>query len=367
MYAAASAVSAWESGTLRKAGVWEMLATRSRLSIATQSLIPVVLLCWIALIIPPAISLAGEGVWPNWLSLRPVFMGLIVVVCHAVIGFTIGTKVSRVLAAPLLAIGVWIAVAFSITVDTPWVRHVSGEFPEQLMFGEAAAFSALWPHVALSGSIAAALALLWSPLRRVWISISLSTIIALSGTLGTYLAVRDYGYNAPLITGAAQMSCAKATESHPTICVPEAADQYLPEATQFASKILADFQKAGIKRRPSLITDSLPDGRFSRPSTRSTWRVPITLAAQEKDLEFAMVVSAVELPCGRPDPYARRTTLSWASHITSTQEAWEKYRNHIDRGIKNERVEKEVARVLSMTPEKQATWFNRTVSKACGA
>lgn len=139
-YAVTSALAAWVSATLRQAGVWDMNNARSRFRIATQALLPVVALAWTMLALPVLVALTTEGAWPTWDSLSPLVVGMIVCVEHAVIGFAVGRWVPKVIAAPILAVATWVAVAFAVTVDAPWVRHVSGAFPEQLMFGEAPAW-----------------------------------------------------------------------------------------------------------------------------------------------------------------------------------------------------------------------------------
>lgn len=366
-YAVASSLASWESGTLRQAGVWEMSTGRSRFLIAAQSLLPVVLLAWAMLILPVSVALLMEGVWPTWLSLRPLIMGLIVALCHTVIGFAVGRWLPRIVAAPLLAVTTWVAVAFAVTVDTPWVRHISGQFPEQLMFGEAAAFDALWPHVAVAGSLALAVALLWAPARLAWLPWALSLCVLAGGIVGTYSAVKDYDYNPPLLTAATDMSCARTTHQGPRVCMPQATASPLPQAVEYTEQVLTSLRDAGVERRPELVIDSLPDGRFSKPSTATTWRAPLTLAAQQKNLKFALVVTAVRLDCARPDPLLRRVTIAWAARITHTEEAWDRFRARIDRGHGQSYgvVDRKLDEVLALSPQAQAAWFNDSVSKAC--
>ncbi|MFG2228289.1 hypothetical protein [Streptomyces sp. NPDC048644] len=358
-------MAAWESGTLRQAGVWEMSTTRSRFQIAAQSLVPVVLLAWAMLIVPVGTALLMEGVWPTWLSLRPLMMGLITIVSHAAIGFAVGRWVPKVVSAPLLAVATWVAVAFTVTVDAPWLRHVSGEFPEQLMFGEAASFAALWPHVAMTGSIALAVALLWTPTRQAWLPPALSLCVLVGGTVGTYTAVKDYGYNPPLLTGETDMSCVHAMNGGPQVCLPQVTASHLPQAAEDTEQVLTSFREARVDRYPKLITDTLPDGRFAKPSNESTWRAPLTLAAQRNDLKFAIVLAAVGLDCSRPDPFLRRVTIAWAAHITHTQDSWKAFQARIDRGTSRSDVDDRLTEVLSLSRQQQADWFNDSVTKAC--
>ncbi|MFI9760821.1 hypothetical protein ACIHFB_23070 [Streptomyces sp. NPDC051963] len=362
-YAVASALGVWVSGTLRQARVWEMNYTRSRYRIAAHSLLPVVGLAWLTLIIPPALALMRAGVWPTWDSVSPLAVGMVVSVEHAVIGFAVGLHVPRIVAAPVIAIGTWVAVAFTITVDEPWVRHVSGQHYEPLEFGEAPVFAGLWPHVAFTGSVALAVALLWVPTRRLAVVYLTAVAVALGGTVGTYEAVKDYSYNPPLKNYAAAMTCkASGTVS---VCMPSVTSRDLTAATVAVSGVLQDFRRAGLPRRPEQVIDTLPEGRFSSPSTASTWRVPLSLAAEHNDLRFAVALAATGMDCSKPDPFLRRVIIAWTAHLTGTDASWQKLRASIDRQGEPGDVDGELKKVLSKKPAVQAAWFTQAVETAC--
>ena len=363
-YAVASALGVWVSGTLRQARVWEMNHTRSRYRIAAHSLAPVVGLAWLTLVIPPALALARAGVPPTWDSVSPLVVGMIVSVAHAVIGFAVGLRVSRIVAAPVMAVGTWIAVAFTVTVDAPWVRHVSGQHYELLEFGEAPVFSGLWPHVAFTGSVALAIALLWSPARRRTIVCLTAAVVAVGGTVGTYEAVKNNGYNPPLKNYAAAMTCSRA-ENKVNVCMPSVTSGDLTAATQAVDDVLRDFRRAGLPRTPEKVVDTLPEGRFSTAPTASTWRVPLTLAAEHSDLRFAVALAATRMNCSRPDPFLRRVVIAWTAHLTGTNASWQKLRAGIDEQGEPGDVDGELKKVLSKKPAAQAEWFAQAVETAC--
>ncbi|MFF5143626.1 hypothetical protein ACFY6U_28485 [Streptomyces sp. NPDC013157] len=362
-YAVTSALAAWVSGTLRQAGVWDMNHARSRYRIAAQALLPVVTLAWLMLILPPAVALAVEGSRPTWDSVSPLVVGMIVCVEHAVIGFTVGRWLPKVIAAPVLAVLTWVAVAFTVTVDAPWARHVSGAFPEELMFGEAPTWGALWPHVAFTGSIAVGLIVAWSPVLRPTAGAAAALVVAVAGVTSTYEGVKDYGYTPPLRNYAVTMKCGHAGRTD--VCMPEQTAEALPQAVAATRTVLADFEHAGVPRHPATVVDTLPEGRFSPSSTTSTWRVSLTVATGRHDAEFAVAVAATDMNCARPDPLLRREAIAWAAHITGTTRSWEQLRNIIDRQGSPGDVDGVLRRVLSRPPKEQAAWFVSTSRKAC--
>ncbi|MER5359189.1 hypothetical protein [Streptomyces sp. NPDC002785] len=362
-YAVTSALAAWVSGTLREAGVWDMNHARSRYRIAAQALIPVVVLAWTMLVLPPVIALAGEGVWPTWDSVSPLVVGMIVCVEHAVIGFTVGRRVPKVIAAPVLAVVTWVAVAFTVAMDPPWVRHVSGAFPEQLMFGEAPAWGALWPHTAFTGSIAVALIVGWSPVKHRAVAWAAALAVAVAGITSTYEAVKDYGYNPPLKTYALTMKCAHAGRTD--ICMPKQTAGALPHAVDATRKVLADLEQAGVPRHPKTIIDTLPEGRFHTPSTASTWRIPLTAATDRHDTAFAVTLAATGMNCPRPDPLLRRVVIAWAANVTGTTQSWERLRRTIDGQGSPGDVDGMLRTVLNRPAKEQAAWFTNASRKAC--
>ncbi|GGT70970.1 hypothetical protein GCM10010207_81500 [Streptomyces atratus] len=330
-YAVASALAAWVSRGLRQAGMWEMNHARSRYRIAAQALLPVVALAWMMLTLPLVAALSAEGVWPTWDSVSPLVVGMIVCVEHAIIGFTVGRWVPKAIATPLLAVVTWAAVAFTVTVDAPWVRHVSGAFPEQLMFGEAPAWEALWPHVAFTGSIAAALMVGWLPIRRRAVAAATVLALAAAGVTSTYEAVKGYNYTPPLKTYAVTMECGHTGRT--AVCMPEQTAGALPQAVEATQGVLADFVAVGVSLRPKTVIDTLPEGRFATPSTASTWRVPLTASTGRDDATFAVAVAATGMNCPSPDPLLRRVVIAWAAHVTGTTRSWERLRATIARAL----------------------------------
>ncbi|MFD3623433.1 hypothetical protein [Streptomyces sp. NPDC058698] len=362
-YAVVSALAAWTSGTLRQARVWESGYVRSRYHIAARAVFPAALLGWMMLILPPAIALTVAGVWPTWNSVSPLVAGLVVCVAHAVIGFMAGQFVPRVIAAPVLAVVTWVAVAFTVTADAPWVRHVSGAFPEQLDFGEAPLWAAVWPHMAFTGALAVGLFTAAAPVRRRILAVVTGAAVTVAGMAGTYEMVKGYDYSPPLRNYAVPMRC-EATQ-RTQVCMPQATSDMLPDAVQAVSRVLDDFRAAGVARNPERIVDTLPEGRYATASTASVWRVPLTVAIEHQDGVFAVAIAATGVRCARPDPFLRRVVIAWAAHVTGTTASWEEMRRSIDRQGSPGDVDGELRRVLGMPKAEQAAWFTSASRQAC--
>ncbi|MFF3946782.1 hypothetical protein ACFYYN_18385 [Streptomyces sp. NPDC001902] len=358
-YAVASALGAWEAGSLRQGGIWELAPFRSRTAIAAESLAPVVGLAWLMMLTPAGLALIDAGVWPSPVSLGPLAVGLMVSIGHAVIGFCVGMKVPRTICAPLLAVTVWILVAFSRAVDVPWPRHLSGQQTEPLMFGETFSFAALWPHVAFTGSLALAACVLW--MRRRAVALVVAAAVALLGTISAWAAVKDWDFNPKLNTQQVSTRCISGgSGSALSVCMPSVTSAALPNARSETLKVLQDFDAAGVPRHPDFVTDTLADGRFSIPSTDKAWRVPLTEAAEQGNLRFEITLRAIGFTCSRPDPDLRRLSMAWAAHVTGTTDDWEKLRLRIKGPT-----EHQMQRIYKLPRQTQASWFNRTVLSAC--
>lgn len=205
-YAASAALGVWESGRLRKAHIWESLPSRSRYRVAANVLFPVVLLSWLVLLLPPAVSLVRAGTAPSLGSLRLPVMGMLIVVAHAVVGFAIGSVLPRLIATPVVAVVDWVAVAFTRATQPYWIRHVSGQFAD-VGFGEMPRFVSVAAPVLLAGSVAAGLMLLWLPFGPRVLRAVLALGVAAAGVLGAQHLARDWPHTPPMATGQAPVDC----------------------------------------------------------------------------------------------------------------------------------------------------------------
>ncbi|MEU8936342.1 hypothetical protein AB0D30_41480 [Streptomyces sp. NPDC048409] len=366
-YAVASALAAWESGRLREAAVWHLAPVRSRYRIAANVLLPVLALAWFMLVLSVALRLIQEGASPTLDSMRPLLLGMLLCVAHAVIGFAIGMRVPKLIAAPAVAVMTWVLVAFSVTSTQFWYRHVSGERMDSLAFGEIVPLSSLVPHLLFAGSIAAGVLLLWMPIRYVAIRVCLAATLAFVGMSTAREMVAHWGPHEPFLSGQATMQCAGKA---PTVCMPEISAGSLPAVREQVDSVLTEFQAAGVKATPDSVTDALADGRRSVRSTPSTWRVNLTRGVEDGNVRYQVVTTAVGFSCSTPDPKMRREALLWAATITGEDRAyakqWDNSAEDFDvKAANRNQVHADVKKVLTLSAPKQADWFTRTVLSAC--
>ncbi|MCX4902606.1 hypothetical protein [Streptomyces sp. NBC_00892] len=362
-YAFASALAVWESARLRKAGVWTMAPVRSRYRVTWNGIVPVLISAWIMLVLPVTIALGSAGALPTPASLGPLAMAMLLCVAHATIGFGIGLVAPPVIAAPLMAVIVWVLVAFSWSTDAFWMRHVSGQYPTTLMFGEAATYRSLLPHLLLTGGIAAAVVLLWLPLRYWLVRGALAAAVAVMCPVLAVQAVRGWEANPPLLAGQAPMDCAGGT---PKVCVPQASPADVAAVSKEATSVLADLHDAGFTGTPELIVDRLGDGRYPPPSTANTWRVGITSGTRDGELRYRITQAAVQFPCLRVDPVHGNEVMLWAATVTGEESTYNAHMKQRGRTFAGEKqVRRTVRRILASEPSEQGKWYRQSLSAGC--
>lgn len=362
-YAIAAGLAAWESGRLRLCGVWDLAPARSRYRIAANALAPVLGLVLLIPALPVALALGSAGVLPTPGSLRLLAMTWLLCVCHAVLGFAVGLRMPRVFAAPVVTVVVWVLVSFSWSTDPFWIRHVSGQYPTYLMFGELAGLDSLVPHILFTGGIAAGVLLLWLPLRPVVLRAALACAVAVAGPSLAHRITQDWGASPPLLTGQAPMVC---SGSDPKVCMPEAAAGSLPDVRGDALSVLDDLRSAGVALSPAVITDRLSDGRFGKPTTEKTWRIGLTNAARNGSVRYQVLQAAVRFPCERVDARTGDAVLWWAATVTGEEKA---YRERMNRDRAPSAAEDDtrdtVREVRTRSAAEQGRWFRDSLTDAC--
>ncbi|MFD9886990.1 hypothetical protein ACFWZT_36640 [Streptomyces alboflavus] len=373
-YATASCLAAWESGRTKRAGVWASAPARNRYAVAAQALLPVLVLAWSMLVLPVGLGLLGEGTafTPDCVPL--LSMALFVTAAHGVIGFAVGLVVPRLIAAPLLAMTVFYGVASSASSgEHMWPRHVSGAFSSVLAFGERTTWTALAPHFLFAGGIALGVALLGVTARNRAIRAAVPVIacgVALTGTLTAYGIAKDWGHTAPLSIGHARMTC---VGSAPRVCVPAAGGAEPAKARADAEAVLTGLASAGVRvARPTTISDSVVNGVHPRPSTRSTWWLPLTTSQREATTRYQVLSQAVRFPCASTtDEVASRSATLWAAGNIGEQRRYLKGQREelaqFDNGAEViALIQERVAKVRRSSAAAQASWYEGELARACG-
>lgn len=364
-YATAASLAAWESGRIRKSGVWDLAPARSRFRVAANVLLPVLLLAWSVIALPAALALARAGVLPSAGSLRLPLMAALLCVFHAVIGFSVGLYVSPIFGAPITAVVIWVLVAFSRAVLPYWIRHVSGQYGP-LSFGELPAYESIAPPLLLAGGLAAGLAMLWSPLKPVLARSIAACVLMVGGPLSAYGMTANWPHTPPLVVGAAPMAC---SGQAPRVCMPEATSRNLVAVRQESVKVLNDLAAKRAVNIPALVSDQLVNGRLQKASTGQVWYLNLTYADQRRDVAYQVMQAAVRFPCTGVDPVKGRAVMLWAATVTDQQDAYKKRDNQLSRTPEAHSAQRKasaiVSDVLTKPDAEQGQWFRSGLTDAC--
>ncbi|MCX5397688.1 hypothetical protein [Streptomyces sp. NBC_00102] len=366
-YAASAALGVWESGRLRKAHVWESLPSRSRYRVAVNVLFPVVLLSWLVLLLPPAVSLARSGTAPSLDSLRLPLMGMVIVVAHAVVGFAIGSFLPRLIATPVVAVVDWVAIAFTRATQPYWLRHVSGQFSD-IGFGEVPRFVSLAAPVLLAGGVAVGLMLLWLPCGPRVLRGALALCVAAAGVLGAQHLARDWSHTPPTATGQAPVDC---TGVRPRVCVPRVATGNLARTQREAAETLSTLRAAGVPgAAPERIEDVL-DGPATAGAGNRVWRLSLMTADRPHEAGYQVMVRALKFRCATVPAVQAHSVWLWAANRTGQVDMYQENRKRD--GVTPEslqiesKVSEEVRTVLATSPSAQRTWIRENLDSCTGS
>ncbi|MFI7386659.1 hypothetical protein [Streptomyces sp. NPDC049813] len=361
-YAAAAGLGVWESGRLRKARIWETAPSRSRCRVAADVLLPVVMVAWTVLLLPPAISLARSGTAPTPDSLRLPLTGMLIVVCHAVAGFALGSVLPRLIAAPVVAVVDWIAVAFTRATEPYWLRHVSGQFAG-VGFGEVPRPVSLVAPVLLAGGVAAGLLLLWLPRGPRVLRGVLALGVAAAGVLGAQHLARDWPHDPPTATGQAPTDCSGA---HPQVCVPRVASGNLDRARREASRTLSTLRAAGV---PVTAPDRIADvytGQAATGSGDRVWRMSLMTADRPHEVGYQVMVRALEFRCAEVPLVRARSVWLWGAIRTGQVDMYRERRRSEGVTPASEKTESQVGDrvrdVLGRSQAAQRTWIRSNLA-----
>ncbi|QHF95272.1 hypothetical protein DEH18_16975 [Streptomyces sp. NHF165] len=372
-YAAASSLSAWESGRLKDSGVWTLAPARSRYRIAVHALLPVLALSWAMLLLPVLAGLARENTAPTVACLPLLAVTMAVAVAHCVMGFAVGGVLPRLIAAPALALGVFYAVAASAAQgEVFWPRHLSGQFVDALPFGTTLPWKVAAPPLLCAGGIAVGLALLWVTPRsrsaRTAIP-SLALLVAAAGVGTGYGQVRTWGASAPVSVGHARMACAG---SEPEVCVPVEghADPDRARETVLATAQVLSHHGVHVEL-PHRISDNIINGSRAKPSTPANWWLPLTVSQRNGSTRYEALRRSLNLPCRNPsDAVAAYTATLWAADVVGEQRRYtERLRGELlayDNGRQRlHTMQARVDDVRKLSRSAQARWYASELQRAC--
>ncbi|MEU3192672.1 hypothetical protein ABZ686_18995 [Streptomyces sp. NPDC006992] len=383
-YAVVSALSAWEAGRLQQDGVWLLAPVRTRFRIAAGSLWPVLALGWSMPALAAGLALAQEGVAPTLGALQLPAMAALLAVAHCVIGFSAGHLMPRLIAAPLLAVGVFYLVAFAgagqfSDTDANWSRHLSGAYSGFLAFGELATWSSLAAQALPTVGLAAGIALLWCGRRTAaarGVVVAAACLVTAVASGAAYRTASAWGVSAPVERADLSAHCAG---EQPRVCVPRAADHTLDKARETVNDVVTELRSAGATvRMPHKVTDSLLEGRYQ--TSGDEWHLPLTQAERNGTLRYRILRAAGSLPCGNPRRADASALRLWQAHQVGEDKRYLKdLRGDVidpggDRDLariqkaEDTRVAQVKARVdavLQWPGVQQRIWYRTTLAHAC--
>ncbi|MET7638152.1 hypothetical protein [Streptomyces sp. NPDC005438] len=384
-FAVVAALSAWEAGRLGKDGVWELAPVRSRYRVAFQALWPVLVLGWLMLLVAVGAALVREGVAPTLDALQFPCLAALLDVAYCVIGFAVGLWVTRLIAAPLLAVGVFYLVAFAGAGQfseggADWTRHLSGSPSGFLSYGELATWSSLAAHLLPAAGVAAGLALAWGPGRTGLVratAVVAACAVAVGAFATAYRLAADWGATAPVARARVLVDCAGEA---PRVCVPRESDLAPAEARRVVTEVVTALREAGAgPRTPRRVTDSLVDD--SHRITDGEWHLPLTEADRDGALRYRVYRTAGRLPCAKPRPADASALRLWQAHQVGEERRYLRALRGevIDPGGDRELaalqkaedarvggVKARVAKVLEWSDTRQRSWYRATLDRVCG-
>ncbi|MET9863804.1 hypothetical protein ABZY93_31710 [Streptomyces smyrnaeus] len=383
-YAVVSALSAWEAGRLKQDGVWRLAPVRTRFRIAAGVLWPVLALGWLMLALAAGLALAQEGVAPTLGSLQLPAMAAVLALGHCVIGFAVGRLAPRLLAAPLLAVGVFYLVAFAgagqfSDTGANWSRHLSGSYSGFLAFGELATWSSLAAHVLPTVGLAVGTGLLWCGSRST-VTRAGAVVAACLVTAGTsavaYRIASDWEEAPPTTRAQLPVAC---VGKQPQVCVPRQSDQILDRTRHTITDVTTTLRTAGVPvDMPRKVTDSLLEGRYR--TTGTEWHLPLTQAERDGALRYRVLRAAGTLPCTDPRPADASALRLWQAHQVEEDKRYLKaLRGDVidpgdDKGLARiqraedarvARVKARVNAVLKQSNARQRSWYRATLADVC--
>ncbi|MET9774223.1 hypothetical protein ABZ023_08095 [Streptomyces sp. NPDC006367] len=361
-YALVAALAAWTAARVREAGTWQLAAHRPTWQVIAQALVPVVTVGWLMFLASAAWAFTERPTWPTPASLAPLLLTWVLTVAWAVIGFTVGHRVKPLIAAPVLACGVFVVVAYPHAVQPFYLRHLSGEYFAHLGVGESATFESMAAQMMPTLGVAAAVTLVWARWKPV-VRIVSAAVLVVAPALAGYSIVKDWDYN-PSVNTHVALAC-HGTE--PQVCLPENGAHDLPEVHAQVAEAFRILDAYAITTSlPSRVEDQMAYGRFTQRNTGRTVYMQLGIAHHKGGLDRSIVTSAVQFGCDA-DPHLARTIHFWLESKLGGITPYARIAAgdpYYTRAQYREAVAT-AERVSGLSTSEQKQWFDRTRTAAC--
>ena len=371
-YAVASGLSAWEAGRLKRDQVWKLSPVRFRYRIALEALLPVIAVAGILILVPVCMALVQEGTVPDAGSVVLVLMALVISLAHCVIGFCVGTITPPRLAPPILSVVVFYAVSAAWSYEPFWLRHISGHYATDLLFGELPTASSVMAPVTFIWAIAVSVVLICTPARSKGVRPLLLTVavsVLAAGTYGSYSTVKEWGHTPPLSYGNVASVC---DGKKPRVCLPRSQRDRIEEFRSETNAVFVGLAESGISvAAPQEIKDNSSYRRHPRISTDATWWLPLTEWQSRNAVRYNMLIEAIDLRCeGELDQVAVRGSVLWAAEAAGVFDyAWKIQERDLVKFREGKKilaeVEQRLQKARKMPPNDQVRWYENEVQRSC--
>jgi hypothetical protein len=355
---AVAACAAWDSGRMRR--IHHMLTTsaRSRWSLMLFIGAPATALGAALLVLAVVLARINTGVFPSgagWTALAHV---IVIPAEWAVIGWYIGGRLPRSIAAPAAAALCWAWLTMPHAMSNAWLRHLGGFIDGTSTITDVHRPEIYFvPWIFTGCLVAVAWLLTRTGSRRIFLPAGAGA--AAAALLVGHAAVSGWGFGNPTTVRAIDSVCSGTV---PQICVPPEYRSYIPQIRHSTQGPLSALVAAGVTR-PKRMEVLSPSVKLAPGVWRLHWSLPaVHQQAQYHTAADVMAISAVEgtaaqhgkQSCGGPSA----PELVWATAVAGNKDEVRKGTDPQLWGL--------VGPVLDKPVKQQSAWFTQQVlSHAC--
>ncbi|WP_158786485.1 hypothetical protein VM636_21675 [Streptomyces sp. SCSIO 75703] len=355
---AVAACAAWDSGRLRP--VRHMLTTsaRSRWSLLLFVATPIVALGAALLVLAVVMARINTGVFPSGAGWTALAHMTIVPAEWAVIGWYVGGRLPRSIAAPAAAALCWAWLTMPHAMSHAWLRHLGGFIDGTSTITDVHRPDIYFVPWIFTGCLIAVVWLLTrTDSRRIFLPAGAG--VAAVALLAGHAAVSGWGYGNPSTVRAVDSVC---SGTAPQICVPPEYRSHIPQIRHNTQRPLSALVAAGVTqpKRMEILSPSV------KPAP-GVWRLHWSLPAVRRQADYhtaadVMAISAVEgtaaqhgkRSCGGPSA----PEVVWATAVAGDKDEVRRRTDPQLWGL--------VGPVLDEPAKQQSAWFTQQVlNHAC--
>ena len=343
--------AAWEGARLRRSRVWWAPSVRSRVAIAAWSILPSVLIGFVALVGAVGVQLARSGA--DMPDLRILAVSALDLVAWGVVGFTIGIMLPVAAAVPLALLLPLIWFAFVPAFYPVWLRHLTGMFRDCCGLGQDLAPAAIAASAVVDLGIIVAAAILVGGMLAGWRRAAGAAGSIAAALLVGIALVSNMTYAPVVARDPALLTCR--TADGLTLCLwPEHAARG-DDLSRIAGTVRRGWQQAGLDA-PTLFTEAdqsvAPAGALAFVLSG-----PQTTDDVIRDLVAALVPTPPECPLGSTGLVAIGYLGGWYAAAGGMSEGGlkEKYGGWSDGN--NPDVEPTIDSLRAASPQARLRWI----------